>query len=204
MLDIFLSVISTRASSRFASIFSVSVHHIRGDIAAVELHALDNLRVGLSGLGLLNGDYAVSGNLLHSLCDQGADFSSEPEEIAPTRAMSFVPFNLLGVRGNRLRQQPRLPWRCRGAITIGFAPAATFFRPSRTKACARTVAVVVPSPATSLVLVATSLNKLCAHVLESVVQLDLLSDGNTVVGDQRSAELLIQNNIAALRTDALS
>ena len=39
---------------------------------------------------------------------------------------------------------------------IGFAPAATFFKPSRTMACARMVAVVVPSPATSLVLVATS------------------------------------------------
>src|SRR3954471_13157618 len=37
----------------------------------------------------------------------------------------------------------------------GFAPAATLRRPSRTSACASTVAVVVPSPATSLVLVAT-------------------------------------------------
>jgi len=40
---------------------------------------------------------------------------------------------------------------------IGFAPAATARRPSWTMAWARTVAVVVPSPATSLVLVATSL-----------------------------------------------
>jgi hypothetical protein len=39
---------------------------------------------------------------------------------------------------------------------IGFAPAATFFRPSRTMACASTVAVVVPSPATSSVEVAAS------------------------------------------------
>jgi len=39
---------------------------------------------------------------------------------------------------------------------IGFAPAATFFRPSRTTAWASTVAVVVPSPATSFVAVATS------------------------------------------------
>ena len=38
----------------------------------------------------------------------------------------------------------------------GLAPAATFLRPSRTIACASTVAVVVPSPATSLVAVATS------------------------------------------------
>ena len=40
---------------------------------------------------------------------------------------------------------------------IGLAPAATARRPSWTIACASTVAVVVPSPATSLVLVATSL-----------------------------------------------
>ena len=40
---------------------------------------------------------------------------------------------------------------------IGLAPAATERRPSCTIACASTVAVVVPSPATSLVLVATSL-----------------------------------------------
>src|SRR6266436_2353637 len=43
--------------------------------------------------------------------------------------------------------------RCRD---IGFAPAATFFTPSRKIACARTVAVVVPSPAVSLVFTATS------------------------------------------------
>src|SRR5215213_6160766 len=39
----------------------------------------------------------------------------------------------------------------------GLAPPATFLRPSRTMIWARTVAVVVPSPATSLVFVATSL-----------------------------------------------
>src|SRR5437762_1614730 len=39
---------------------------------------------------------------------------------------------------------------------IGLAPAATFFEPSRTIDCASTVAVVVPSPAMSDVLLATS------------------------------------------------
>ncbi len=45
--------------------------------------------------------------------------------------------------------------------TMGFAPAAKFFIPSLIIAWARTVAVVVPSPATSLVFVATSLTS-CA------------------------------------------
>ena len=40
---------------------------------------------------------------------------------------------------------------------IGLAPAATLRRPSRTRAQASTVAVVVPSPATSSVFLATSL-----------------------------------------------
>src|SRR5215203_5165581 len=40
--------------------------------------------------------------------------------------------------------------------SIGFMPAATDFAPSRTIEAARTVAVVVPSPATSLVFEATS------------------------------------------------
>src|SRR6058998_1115970 len=40
--------------------------------------------------------------------------------------------------------------------SIGFIPEATYFIPSRTIACASTVAVVVPSPATSEVLEATS------------------------------------------------
>jgi len=40
---------------------------------------------------------------------------------------------------------------------MGLAPAVTFFSPSATMAWASTVAVVVPSPAISLVLVATSL-----------------------------------------------
>ena len=41
-------------------------------------------------------------------------------------------------------------------LQIGFMPEATYFMPSRTIAWASTVAVVVPSPATSLVAVATS------------------------------------------------
>ena len=45
-------------------------------------------------------------------------------------------------------------------IAIGSPPAATFFTPSLIIACAKTVAVVVPSPAISFVLVATSLTNL--------------------------------------------
>ncbi|MMZ64873.1 hypothetical protein D1872_272290 [compost metagenome] len=45
--------------------------------------------------------------------------------------------------------------------SIGFAPAVIFLRPSLKMAAAKTVAVVVPSPASSAVLEATSLTS-CA------------------------------------------
>ena len=51
--------------------------------------------------------------------------------------------------------------------SIGFMPAATDFMPSRTMAWASTVAVVVPSPATSEVLEATSLT-ICAPMFSNL------------------------------------
>src|SRR5690606_34502150 len=51
--------------------------------------------------------------------------------------------------------------------SIGFMPAATALRPSRISACASTVAVVVPSPATSEVLEATSLT-ICAPMFSNL------------------------------------
>ena len=50
--------------------------------------------------------------------------------------------------------------------SIGFAPAATFFSPSFTIAWAKIVAVVVPSPAKSLVFEATSFT-ICAPMFSN-------------------------------------
>ena len=77
------------------------------------------------------------------------------DEIAATRAMSSLPetsLDCLAISPTTTSTAASMP-RLR---PIGLAPAATFFRPSRTIAWARSVAVVVPSPATSLVAVATS------------------------------------------------
>ena len=51
--------------------------------------------------------------------------------------------------------------------SMGFMPAVTAFTPSRTMAWARTVAVVVPSPALSLVWEATSLT-ICAPMFSNL------------------------------------
>ena len=45
------------------------------------------------------------------------------------------------------------------------------------------------------------LEQLRAHVLEWIVELDLLGDGHAVVGDGRRAELLVEGDVAALRAE---
>ena len=42
------------------------------------------------------------------------------------------------------------------------------------------------------------LEQLGAHVLEGILQLDLLGDGDAVMGDGGGAELLVQGDVAAL------
>src|SRR5690606_15594473 len=45
------------------------------------------------------------------------------------------------------------------------------------------------------------LDQLGAHVLELVLQLDFLGNGHAVLGNQRSAEALVQNHVAAFRAE---
>ena len=80
---------------------------------------------------------------------------SSPDEIVATRAISDEPFTFLEfafIASIAASTAFFMPLRS----TIGFAPEVTFFIPSLISAWAKTVAVVVPSPAISLVLVATS------------------------------------------------
>ena len=118
-------------------------------------------------------------------------------EMVPTWAMSFLPwvgldsFLSSATTAVTALSMPRL-------ISIGLWPAATSLVPSRKMACASTVAVVVPSPATSEVLRRDLLHHLRAHVLELVLQLDLLGDGDAVLGDGRRAERLLDDDVAAL------
>ena len=73
MLEIFFSWI------RMYGVFEISFHplrigdEVRGEVAAVELHAFDDLEGGFHGLGFFNGDDAFLADLLHGLGDDVAD-----------------------------------------------------------------------------------------------------------------------------------
>ena len=87
-------------------------------------------------------------------------------EIVPTWAISsfevtfFEFFFRSSTTASTARSMPRLR-------SIGFMPAATDLAPSRTIACARTVAVVVPSPAKSDDFEATS-RTICAPIFSNL------------------------------------
>jgi len=69
---------------------------------------------------------------------------------------------------------------------MGLAPAATFLSPSLIIACANNVAVVVPSPATSFVFVATSFTS-CAPMFsygsESSISLAIVTPSLVICGE---------------------
>ncbi len=87
-------------------------------------------------------------------------------EMVPTWAISAEPlttferFLMSLTTSSTALSMPRLR-------SIGFMPAATALRPSRTMAWASTVAVVVPSPAVSLVFDATS-RSICAPMFSNL------------------------------------
>ena len=81
--------------------------------------------------------------------------SSSAADIAATLDISSLPstgLDIACISSTAFLTATLIPF----LINIGLAPAVTFFKPSLTIACAKSVAVVVPSPATSLVFVATS------------------------------------------------
>ena len=63
------------------------------------------------------------------------------------------------------------------------------------------MAVVVPSPAMSLSLRRHFAQHLCAHIFELILELDLLGDGDPVLGDARRAVALLEDDIAAFGSE---
>src|SRR5256886_16298928 len=111
--------------------------------------------------------------------------SSPLAEMVPTWAISFGSMVALesflssATTASTALSMPRL-------ISIGLLPAATSFAPSRKMAWASTVAVVVPSPATSEVLDATSFS-ICApmfsNLCSSSISLATVTPSFVMVGE---------------------
>ena len=108
------------------------------EIAAVELHALDDFELGLEALGLLDRDDALVADLLHGLGDHVADRllavgrdGADLGDLARLFLTFLERFLMSSTTWRTALSMPRFR-------SIGFMPAATAFMPSRTIAWAST------------------------------------------------------------------
>ena len=171
--------------------------HIRGQVATVKLHTFDDLVVGLSGgLVLLDGDDAVGSDLFHSLCDQAADLrvtgrnGADAGDVVGVLDLLAVGLDGLDRLGDCLAHAAADVHRvCTGGDILH---ALGDHGLCQNGCGGGAVACCVVGLGCDLT------HQLCAHVLELVLQLDLLRDGDTIVGDDRGAELLAQHHVAAL------
>src|SRR5664279_2178874 len=170
------------------------------DVAAVELHALDDIEFGFQRLGFLNRDDTLVADLLHGVGKELADLGVAVGGNGADLGDFLVRGDLLGVLdeigddgfhsqidtalqihrvhagGNRLGTFPDDGSGQHGGG--GGAIAGSIRR-----------------------LGGDFAHHLGAHVLELVLKLDFFGDGDAVLGDAGCAERLVEHDVAALRAE---
>jgi len=100
-------------------VFQLGQHSFRvgdevgADIAAVELHAFDDVEQGLQALRFLDRDDAFVADLLHRLGQHAADCAITVGRNGRDLSDLVVCRNLPRAAPNVLPQPPRPPYRCR-------------------------------------------------------------------------------------------
>src|SRR5476649_1790317 len=167
------------------------------DVAAIELHALDDVEFGLEALGLFNRDHAFVADFLHGLGQEVADLAIAVGGDGANLRDLFVRRDLLGVGlevlddGFDREVDTALEIHRIHAGGYRFAAFAHDRRGQNGRG-GGAVAGLIGGPGRHFA------HHLCAHVLELVFELDFLGDRHTVLGDARSAERLVEHDIAAL------
>src|SRR5579871_114701 len=177
------------------------------EIAAVELHALDDFELGLKCLRLFDGNDAVLADLLHGLGDNLADglivVSADGAYLGDVVALD-------GLR--QLVEFARLTVaflvELAGDDADGLLDAALQGHRVRTGRDGLDAFAVdgLRENGSGSGAVASDVRRLGgdfahhlrAHVLESIFQFDFFCDGDAVLGDGRRTELLLNNDVAPL------
>src|SRR5699024_2608013 len=174
------------------------VDEVRRQVAAVELHALDDVELVLQARALLDGDHAFLADLVHGLGDQLADVGvgvgrdrTDLGDLLAGRAGLGDLLQLLDGRGDGLVDAALEVHRVHAGGHGLHALADQGL--GQHGGGGGAVAGVVGGLGSDF------LDHLRAHVLELVGQFDLLGDGHAVLGDRRGAEALLEHDVAALR-----
>ena len=172
---------------------------VRRQVALVELHTFGELELGAERVRLLDGDDAVFADFVDRFGDRGAD------GCVGSRDRSDLG-NLLGgtVDGDRQGRD--------GLDSCGHGLLDALLQAHRVGAGGDIAKAFLDHGLSQhgggggavtgnvVGLGGDFLDELRTHVLEVVFELDLLGDGDTVVGDRRGTELLLDDDVAALRT----
>ena len=184
-------------------VFQLGNHLVRvGDevgreVAAVELHAFDDFELGLGGLGFLDGDDALVADLLHRFGDHLADrliaIAGNRADLGDLlgcadllRGLGQVGDHVINCEIDAALQVHRVHAGGNGLV------AFLNDRLGENGRGGRAVASDVVGLRSDFA------DHLGAHVLELVVKLDFLGDGDAVLGDARRAERLVDDDVAAL------
>ena len=170
--------------------------HVGGDVATVVLHALDDVDVQAEGLGLLDGDSAVLADSVHGLGNLAANLGGASGDGADVGNLVLV-----GNRGSVSLDSVDHSVDClldaatdaqRVSASSHVAQALGNDSVGQQRSGGGAVACDVVR------LHRNFADQLGAHVLDRVGELDLLRNGNAVVGDQRSTVALLEGDVAAL------
>ena len=173
---------------------------IRGDVAAVELHAFDHLELHLERLRLLDRDDALVADLLHRLGDHPADLrlaiGRDRADLGDFRGG----LHLLGLARDVLHDLGDR--EIDAALQVHRVQAGSHhlgaFLDDRLREHGGGGRAVAGDGAG---LRGDLAHHLRAHVLELVLKLDFLGDRHAVLGDARRAIALVENDVAALRAE---
>ncbi len=171
-------------------------HEVGRDVAPVELHALGVFLLETERLAFLDRDDAVLADLVHDLGDDFADFGigradgGHGGDLLARLDRLGVGLELLDDLVDGLVQAALDDHRVGASGDVLQALGDERLAEHDGGGGAVTGHVVG--------LGGDFLEQLGAHVLECVFELDLAGDGHAVVGDGRRAELLVEDDVAAL------
>src|SRR3954467_4870749 len=199
MLLIFLKQQHERVVERSDLLVGV-VDEVGREVAAVELHALDDFQLRGERLAVFDGDDAFLADLVHRVGDDAADFL-----VAVRRDRANLGDFLRGRRRLRLLLQlldERRDGLVDAALQVHRVHARGHvlhaFPDDGLRQYGRGGGAVTGDVAG---LGSDFLDHLRAHVLELVLELDLLGDRDTVLGDRRAAERTLEHHVATLRAE---
>ena len=175
---------------------------VRRDVALVELHAVDVLEFGLEALAFFDRDDAFGADLHHRfgkhVADLGVVVGRDRADLGDLFAALDV--DLLGHHGQFLAHRIDCEVDAVAQVVrvdtgrqVALADRQDGFGEHGRGGGAVTGNIVG--------LARDFANELGAHVLEGILELDFLGDGDAVLGDLRAAERLLDDDVLAGRTE---